>query len=320
MFPELIVLVGPTAVGKSHVALALAGRMEVEIISADSVQVYRYLDIGSAKPSPAERRRVPHHLIDVVDPDEPFDVVRYRELARRAVAEIHARGRVPLVVGGTGFYVRALLREGELPPAGADPQVRRRLEQEAERRGLGSLFARLQEVDPVTAADIDPRNPRRLVRALEVYETTGRPRSSFRGLAKDAPLRYNAIFFGLSRPRDILFRRIDQRVDRMLVAGFDDEVRGLLARGYSPALPALQSLGYKHWLPAVGGQRTQAEAVALWKRDTRRYARRQQTWFRAEREIEWFTVPVDETAETVADRLLTRLAEASRPRGGEQEK
>jgi len=302
---EVVVLVGPTAVGKSRVAMELAPLLNAEIVSADSVQVYRYMDLGTAKPPAEDRARVPHHLLDVVDPDQPYDVVQYRRQAREALEEIAARGKLPLVVGGTGFYVRALLREGELPPQGADATVRERLEADAERHGNEHLLRRLQEVDPEGAARIDRHNRRRLVRALEVYETTGRPQSSFRGLDKGAPLRYNAASFGLTMPREQLHRVIDDRVDQMVAAGFDREVQSLLDRGYSSELPSLQALGYRQWLLQLEGRLSRDEALSLWKRDTRRYARRQLTWFRAEPVARWLEVSPDAHPDQVVSEVAT---------------
>jgi len=311
--PEVLVLVGPTAVGKSGVALELAPLLNAEIVSADSVQVYRYLDLGSAKPSSTERRRVRHHLIDVVDPDEPYDVVRFRTEARAAIEDIRARGKLPLIVGGTGFYVRALLREGELPPQGADPAVRHRLEAEASEYGLARLAARLAELDPAGAGRTDLRNPRRVIRALEIYETTGRLQSSYRGLDKAAPLRYNSASFALSMPREALTQVIDERVGRMITAGFEEEVQSLLGRGYSPRLPSLQALGYRQWLQHLSGGLTREEATALWKRETRRYARRQMTWFRREQGVLWFEVLPPVPERETARRIAAAWKEAAHP-------
>jgi tRNA dimethylallyltransferase len=281
----LLVIVGPTASGKSGAALGLAERFGAEIVSADSVQVYRGLDIGSAKPTPEERRRVPHHLIDVVGPDEPFDAARFRALATLAVEDIWGRGRRAIVAGGTGLYVRALLG-GLFPSPPSDPELRRRLRAEAAERGRAALWERLAQLDPEAAGRIHPRDLIRVVRALEVIQLTGRPLSELQAAHGfgEAVFRYRLV--GLRLERAELYRRIEARLEAMLAAGWLEETRGLLAR-YGPEARALHSLGYRHLVAHLEGRLGLAEARDLTFRDTRRYAKRQLIWFRAEPEITW---------------------------------
>ena len=276
-------IAGPTAGGKSAAAMELAGLFEAEIVNADSMQVYRYLDIGTAKPTQAEKKSVPHHLIDILYPDEE---------AQQAVADIQARGTRAMVVGGTGLYIKALtsglIRGGEV-----DPAIRKRLQAEAQAGGRERLYQRLQEADPATAAQLHPHDTYRIIRALEVYERTGQPISTLRKmhLFKEGP--YQCLKIGLQRERGELYDRIDQRVDGMIRQGLKEEVERILKMGYAPSLKALQSLGYKQIIAYLQGEYDLAEAIRLIKRDTRRYARRQLTWFKADPEIRWVEYPRD---------------------------
>ena len=284
--PRVIVICGPTATGKTAVGVELAAALGGEIISADSMQVYRYLDIGTAKPTAAERAAAPHHLIDIVDPDEPFDAARYAALAREQVVALHRRGRVPLVVGGTGLYIKALLH-GLFPADARDPAVRRRLAAEAERVGIRQLHIRLAACDPETASRLHPNDTARVLRALEVFEATGRPIAALHRSHGFAETPFEALVIGLAVERGRLYERIDRRVEAMLAAGFEEEVRGLLARGYGPELNSMQSIGYSHLCAMLAGRIDRAEAVRTLKRDTRRFAKRQLTWFRAVPGILW---------------------------------
>ena len=285
-------IAGPTAGGKSAAALELAGLFEAEIINADSMQVYRYLDIGTAKPTQAERNAVQHHLIDILYPDEEFSAALYREAAQGAIADIQARGKRAMVVGGTGLYIKALtaglIRGGEV-----DPAIRSRLQAEAQAGGREQLYERLKEADPATAAQLHPHDTYRVVRALEVYERTGQPISTLRKmhLFKEGP--YQTLKIGLQKERGELYDRIDQRVDAMIRQGLTEEVARILEMGYAPSLKALQSLGYKQIIHHLQGEYDLAEAVRLIKRDTRRYARRQLTWFKGDSEIRWIEYPRD---------------------------
>ena len=279
---------GPTASGKSALALRAAEALGGEIVSADSRQVYRGMDIGTAKPTPDERARVPHHLIDVADPGERYDVFRYQRDARAALDAIAARGRVAVVVGGTGLYVRALLDGLDLASVPTDPELRARIGADAERDGSEALHRRLRELDPNAAARVDARNVRRVVRYVEAALLTGGLTAAWR---RDGGVPATKI--GLAPPRETLIGAIEARVRRMVDAGVLDETRALLARGLDPSLPSLSGHGYVHWAKHLGGALTLDEAIALTVRDTRRYSRRQMTWFRRDSAIRW----IDPTAE-----------------------
>jgi tRNA dimethylallyltransferase len=281
----VLVLTGPTAVGKSELGLEVARALGAEIVSADSAMVYRGLDIGTAKPSAAERAAVPHHLLDLREPEEPFSLAEYLPLAQEALRAVAARGRVPLLVGGTGLYLRHLLEGSSLPPVAPQPALRQALERRARERGAAALHAELAAVDPAAAAVIPPNNVRRVVRALEVHQVSGAPISSFWQVRSAA--RRPACVLVCDRPREVLAARIAARVAGMLRAGLVDEVRGLLARGVPPGAQALQALGYKEtvaWLREGGTPADLEQAIV---RATRRYAKRQRTWWRAEPRAQW---------------------------------
>jgi tRNA dimethylallyltransferase len=276
-YTRILAIVGPTAVGKTALSIELAQRFDGEIVSADSRQIYRSMDIGTAKATPAEQAAAPHHLIDVVDPDEELTLAHYRQLATEAIAAIAARGKLPILVGGTGLYVRALLEGWTVPEVPPRPALRRELTELAVREGHDALHQRLAAVDPVAAARIDARNVRRVIRALEVYEATGEPISS---LQRKAPPPYRVLTIGLTMPRPDLYRRIDDRVDRMIAAGLVAEVQALLERGYDPVPPAMSGLGYRQIVAFLQGEASLEEAIALIKRHTRRFVRQQYNWFR----------------------------------------
>ncbi|MDP2727210.1 MAG: tRNA (adenosine(37)-N6)-dimethylallyltransferase MiaA [Dehalococcoidia bacterium] len=282
----LLAIVGPTAVGKTTLALSLAERFGGEIVGADSRQVYRHMDIGTAKATPPERARVSHHLIDIVDPDQDFSLALYQHLAYQAIAGIHSRGRLPLLVGGSGLYVWAVLRGLRIPQVPPDPALRQALEEKARLEGLESLLRELEERDPESARTIDPRNPRRLIRALEVCRITSQP---FSQLRRESPPPYNITIIGLSLDRVELYRRIDQRVDHMIDMGLVEEVQGLLERGYSLDLPTMASPGYREIGMYLQGRLTLAEAVQRTKVATHQLARRQYAWFsQRDPRIHWF--------------------------------
>jgi tRNA dimethylallyltransferase len=293
--PKIVVIVGPTASGKSAVALELAGRFGAEIINADSMQVYTYMDIGTAKPSLEERQRVRHHLVDILYPDEEFSAALFREEAQQAIRDVDARGRKAMVVGGTGLYIKALtsglIRGGEV-----DPAIREQLHAEAQGSGRERLYMRLREVDPVTAARLHPHDTYRIIRALEVYERTGQPISALRQRHHFQEVPYRVLSIGLMLEREELYQRIDGRVDEMMCKGLKEEVQRILERGYSPTLKALQSLGYKQMVAHLQGEYDLAEAIRRIKRDTRRYARRQITWFKADAQIHWVEYPRERDA------------------------
>ena len=285
--PALVVVLGPTAVGKSRVAVDLALCFGGEIIGGDSIQVYRGFDIGTDKPSPAERRGVPHHLIDTVEPTVQFTAADFVREALAAAQDISARGLLPIVAGGTGLYLKALV-DGLFPGPGRDPAVRAALEAEAREKGLDALFRRLEEVDPAYAAKIRDRDRVRIVRALEVHAATGRPISEH-FLATASPVAGRKVVrIGLRLERAVLVRRIEDRVDRMFARGLVGEVRGLLEKGIPEDAPPFRALGYRHVLAHLRGGLGLDEAVALTKADTRQYAKRQMTWFRKMAEVAWF--------------------------------
>ncbi len=301
--PSIVVLVGPTAAGKSSLALRLAEQIPAEIVSADSMQVYRGMDIGTAKPSVEDRARIPHHLIDIADPDESFHAARYQKEADQAIAGILGRGRLPLVVGGTGLYVKALLhglfaeadpirektwsaRLGRYAPFGDDPH------------------ALLAQVDPEGARRIHCRDRVRVQRALDVYLRTGRSIADWQQDHGFRENRYRFLIIGLCPDRKSLYRRIDERVDRMMKEGLLEEVSALLAAGYGPELPSMKALGYRHMAAVIAGAATLESAVEALKRDTRRYAKRQITWFRNQEEVLWIQ---PEPERVIVDRIQNFL-------------
>lgn len=284
--PPLLAIVGPTAVGKTALAIALARRIGGEIVSADSRQIYRKMDIGTAKPTPEERAVVPHHLIDIREPDEEFSLATYQELALQAIAAITARGRAPLLVGGTGQYLAAVLEGWQIPRVAPQPELRATLEREAAESGAEALHARLAAVDPAAAARIPATNVRRVVRALEVYTLTGQPISAQQ---RREPPPYQIRTIWLTRPRDELYARADARVEAMIAAGLVDEVAGLLAAGYGWNLPAMSSLGYIQFRPYFEGKASLAACIERLKFDTHAFIRRQAAWFRRLPNVEIWT-------------------------------
>ncbi len=279
-------IVGPTGVGKSAAAMALAERLNAEIVNADSRQVYRGMNIGTAKPSAEDRRRVPHHLLDVRAIDEPLDVAEFLRLARAAIAEVASRGRSVMVVGGSGFYLR-VLRGGIFAGPAAAPEVRCELEALAARHGVEYLHARLAEVDAPSAERIGHRDLYRIVRALEVFRLTGQPMSAHQQSHRFAAREYETLTVGLAMERRRLYESINRRFDEMVERGLENEVRALLAAGCNPGEAPLRTVGYRQIAAAVRGEMTLGEAIELAKRDTRRLAKRQLTWFRADPEIVW---------------------------------
>ena len=287
----LIVIVGPTAVGKTAAAIRLAERIDGEIVSADSRQIYRHMDIGTAKPSAEQRVRVPHHLIDVVDPDEAFSLAQYQSAAYAAIDDIFARGKQPLLVGGTGLYVKAVSEGLRIPAVPPHPDLRAELEaQAASSGGKYALYAELQRVDPVAAARIDPRNVRRTIRALEVHRLSG---ERFSELGRSQPPAYRVMTLGLTRPRSELYARIDARIDTMIAAGLVEETRRLAQR-YDWSLPSMSGLGYRQIGMFLRGECGLAEAIAAIRRDSRRFVRRQANWFRVlDPRIRWLETRID---------------------------
>lgn len=298
--------------GKTQLSLRLAEELDGEIVSADSMQVYKFMDIGTAKPTPEERRRIPHHLLDVCLPNESFSVARYQRLAWDAIANIHRRGRFPILTGGTGLYVQAVVDGLNFPPQPSDKQYRAKLQALAQEEGPEAVHRLLQRVDPETASRIHPNNLRRVVRALEICRCTGRPMSAH---LKEEPRQkppYDLHMYGLTRDRSELYERINRRVDEMIAAGLVAEVKVLVEMGFAEGKTALQALGYKEILAYLQGLLTFEEAVELLKRDTRRYAKRQLTWFRRDRRIRWFNlseITVAQVITTITQDMLKALAE-----------
>ena len=296
----MIAIVGPTAVGKSELALHLAQCFPVEIIGADSRQVYRYMDIGTNKPTSAERASVPHHVIDVIEPDEDFSLAMYHQLAIEALKAIQQKGKLPLLVGGSGLYVWSLVEGWKIPQVPPDQQRRRQLEARAEQEGSQSLYQELQDIDPVAAAKIHPSNTRRIIRALEIYHTTGQPPSQLQ--RKEAP-GFPILLIGLTRERSELYKRIDWRVDKMIQMGLVEEVEQLLKKGYSFSLPSMSGIGYKQIGQFLRGEMTLPQAIDKIKYETHRLARHQYAWFRlSDDRIHWF-----DTSEAEAKASIVAL-------------
>ncbi len=317
----LVVLVGPTAVGKSRVAVEVARRFDTEVLAADSRQVYRGMDIGTDKPPVAERQGIPHRLLDLVEPDQPFNAGLYCRHATEVIGRLYGEHRLPLVVGGTGLYVRTLVK-GLCAAPPADPSVRARLRQEARKEGPDQLYARLVGVDPSSASKLHPKDTSKVIRALEVYELTGRSMASFQDAHGFAERPYRALLIGLLRDREALYRRIEERIDWQLAHGFVEETQDLLARGCSRDCSAMKGLGYRQVAAYLSGECDRDEMVRRFKRDTRRFAKRQLTWFRSEPGIHWLSIdkqePVPRTAQRVTelvDRFLESLEDREEPAG-----
>lgn len=303
-FSPLVLILGPTAVGKTELAIELALRLGGEVVSADSRLFYRGMDIGTAKPSAAEMRGVPHHLIDVANPDETWSLALFQQEARRVVEDIHQRGRLPLLVGGTGQYVRAVTEGWTPPEVQPDPRLRNILEQLAGDHDNYWLHDKLRILDPAAADSIDPRNLRRTVRALEVIFTTGQPFSMQRRVAGSP---YRLIAIGLKRPREELYQRVDLRIETMFARGLLNEVQSLIEKGYSPNLPSMSAIGYREAAAVLRGELTIEEAKAQMKRLTRIFVRRQANWFKeTDPDIRWFEaghVSVDDIEQFIRENL-----------------
>ena len=295
-------LVGPTASGKTDLSLRIADRIPCEIVCADSRQIYRHMDIGTAKPTPEQRSAVAHHCIDILDPDADFSAGQYGTLACRIVHEIHARKRIPLVVGGSGLYIRALT-DGIFTGNFKDQGLRERLNREADEVGTEALHERLRNLDLSAAEKIHSNDRKRTIRALEVIELSGQPLSRLqKELTK--PADFPSVFFGLNWPRSMLYRRIEERVDRMISDGLVDEVHQLHFMGYSQKCNSMNSVGYKEISQYIEGHTTLEEAVALIKKNTRRFAKRQMTWFRSDRRIQWIDIQSTDDLDVAVDRIV----------------
>ena len=299
---KVLIILGPTAVGKTKIALEIADKLNGEIVSADSRQVYRYMDIGTAKPTLEEQRRAPHHLIDIINPDEKFSAAECAKRATEAIYEILRRRKKPIVVGGSGLYIRAL-SEGLFEGPGANVEIRKRLEREAEELGKLHLYQRLKIIDPTAARKIYPNDLKKIIRALEVYELTRKTISELRQKGAYPLSEVEFAKAGLVLDRKELYRRIDERVDRMFVLGFVEEVKGLINMGYSLELNALDTLGYKEVFSYLQGEIDLNGAIGKMKQSTRNYAKRQLTWFRKDKEIIWF----DAKDENLANKIISHL-------------
>lgn len=303
--PPVVVICGPTAVGKTASSLYLARSLAVEVVNADSMQVYRYLNIGTAKPDLSERTQVPHHLIDIIDPDQEFNAAAYARQARQVIEGLHRQARLPLVVGGSGLYIKALLH-GLFNSLPSDSDVRDRLKQAWQSRGAAEMHRRLTACDPAAARRLHPNDQMRILRALEIYELTGQSITQLQQEHAFPPAPYRVLKLGLYLERTLLYQRINERVDLMLNQGLEAEVESLLARGYVSTLKSMQSIGYRHICACLEGRMTRKEAIQTLKRDTRRYAKRQLTWFQADPAVQWFTPDQLEPVQKTVTAFLTR--------------
>lgn len=304
----LIILTGPTAVGKTKASIGLAKAVDGEIISADSMQVYRHMDIGSAKIKPEEMEGIPHHLIDVLEPDDEFHVVKFQQLAKKAMREIWERGHIPIVTGGTGFYIQALLYDIDFDENEKEDACRKELEAYAREHGAEALHEKLALVDPASAEMIHPNNIKRVIRALEFYEQTGKRISEHNETQSQRESPYAFAYFVLTDDRAHLYERINRRVDQMIEEGLVNEVQALKDKGYTKQLVSMQGLGYKEILDYLDGNCTLEEAIYTIKRDTRHFAKRQLTWFKRERDVIWINKQsFGYDAEQILDEMLSKL-------------
>lgn len=287
---DVIVIVGPTASGKTRLSIELAKCLNGEIVSADSMQIYKYMDIGTAKPTLDEMQGIKHYLIDEVLPSEEFNVVKFKELANKYIEEIFAKDKQPIIVGGTGLYISSLINNINFSESECDWELREELKRQAEEHGPQFIHDKLKLVDEQAANNIHPNNVKRVIRALEVYHQTQKPISYHNEMSKVVPSKYNFILIGLTMDRQLLYERIDKRVDIMLENGLIDEVKGLVCQGFADSLISMQGIGYKEVLSYINNEKTLEETVEIIKRDSRRYAKRQITWFKRINEIKWFSI------------------------------
>ena len=308
---NLVILTGPTAVGKTSLSINLAKAINGEIISADSMQIYKGMDIGTAKIMPEEMDGVTHHLIDVIDPTEDFHVVRFKEMVEAAIEEIYAKGKVPIICGGTGFYIQAILYDIDFTENEIDKSYRESLEKYAAEFGQEALHDKLKAIDPESAESIPAANVKRVIRAIEYYEQTGEKFSVHNATQKEKNSPYNFAYFVLNDDRQLLYNRIDARVDKMIDEGLIDEVKSLVAKGVKKGMTAMDGIGYKELLDYLDGNGSLEDAVELIKKKSRNYAKRQLTWFRREKEVIW----LDKTVYTSEDMLLDEILSTLRKKG-----
>ncbi len=305
----LIILTGPTSVGKTALSIALAKAVEGEIISADSMQVYKYMDIGTAKITPPDMQGVPHYLIDELEPDEEFNVVRFQHLTKQYMEQIYDNNRIPILIGGTGFYIQAVLNDIDFTENETDTSYRKELEHLLDLKGADYLHKLLLEIDPDSAKAIHPNNSKKVIRALEFAKLTGDKISEHNNEQRKKESPYNFCYFVLNKDRAKLYETINHRVDRMLEQGLIDEVKALYAKGYNRELVSMQGLGYKEILAYLEGESTLEEAIELLKRNTRHFAKRQLTWFKREKDVIWVDKDTFSDDETILAYLLARLKE-----------
>ncbi len=299
-----MVLAGPTASGKTDISLQLAQRLKGEIVSADSMLIYRGMDIGTAKPSLQQQKLIPHHMIDIVEPDEQYNAALYCHNSKIIIKEVYQRGNLPIMVGGTGLYINGVIDNYVFTEAGTDLKLREKLMQECEEFGKENLFKKLQKLDPYTASTLHENNVKRIIRALEVYYLTGKTMSQ--SISKENKSHYNLLFYGLTLDRKELYRNIEKRVDKMLESGLVDEVASLLDKGYSPQLNSMQGLGYKEIVQYIKGELSLEQSIDLLKMNTRRFAKRQLTWFKKDNRINWIY-----TDKKDCDEILSEIARAA---------
>ncbi len=303
----LVVITGPTASGKTDLAIQVAQQLNGEIISADSMQIYRYMDIGTAKPTLQERQGIVHHMIDIRDPDEEFNVSLFQKLTRDAIQEITERGKLPILAGGTGFYISSIIYPMNFTDAVEDSQYRSHLNGLLDQHGATWLHNHLRRVDPASAKRLHPNDTRRVIRAMEVFHLTGKTMEAYRQNFADIESPYYSRVYGLSMDRQLLYDRINIRVDRMIESGLIDEVKGILDKGYSRNLVSMQGLGYKEIVDYLKGLSTKEESINILKRSTRRFSKRQIAWFKREEQIIWLNPVEMGNLKAVADWVITDI-------------
>jgi len=308
LLQKICILAGPTAVGKTEISLALAKSLCGEIISADSAQVYKYMDIGTAKLKEEEMQGIRHYMIDEVTPDMDFSVAQFREKAELYIKDINDRGKLPIITGGTGLYINSLLNNLDFTDSISDEEYRKEMQETAQAKGNEYVHAMLEAVDPASYKRLHPNDLRRVIRALEVYKHTGRPISYFQEESRKQPPRYDFAYITLTMDRRKLYERIDQRVDKMMASGLVEEVEGLIKRGYGRELNSMQALGYKEIADYLHGLVTKDEAVRILKRDTRHYAKRQLTWFRGDKRVNWVDVDCFFRKEVILENIIRYIA------------
>ena len=300
----LIVIAGATASGKTGLSIEIAKRLDGEIVSGDSMQIYKYMNIGTAKPTEAEKDRIPHHLMDFLEPTVNYSVADYCEAAHKVIADIHARGKMPIIVGGTGLYIDSLVNNVDFGETSEDNSIRCELEELAKQKGNEAVYEILLKIDPETAKKYHPNNLRRVIRAIEFYKTSGKTISEHAKEEKNSP--YHCVYFAIDWDREVLYERINKRVDIMVEDGLIDEVKELLEKGYDKSLTAMQGIGYKEFYAYFDGEQSLSETLELIKMNSRRYAKRQLTWFRRNKSIHWL-IPGENIADTAIDIIASEL-------------